>query len=205
MKFLKILPLFVLMLFSFSFADTTIDLSEYDLPDLVIPDGTTTYSNYLLATGGGMTVYFMSDSPLTASSNQVIWVMNGQSITAFTKSGNSWNLIDDGYYYNENVDYMGYTEIYDCNYTVYLYNNGVVDTNTIMYQPTNSGGGNSGEGGTGDVNAIIEDLGTVTTAVTTNATTIVTWITNNPLVYLWVILAILIAIISFVRGFIRGV
>lgn len=52
---------------------------------------------------------------------------------------------------------------------------------------------------------ILADLTTVMTAVLSNATSLVTWITQNPLVYLWVIMAIIIAIISFVRGFIRGV
>lgn len=53
--------------------------------------------------------------------------------------------------------------------------------------------------------AILADLTTVFTSFLTNATSLVTWITNNPLVYLWVIMAIIIAIIAFVRGFIRGV
>ena len=52
---------------------------------------------------------------------------------------------------------------------------------------------------------ILQDLTTVMTSVLSNATSLVTWITQNPLVYLWVIMAIIIAIISFVRGFIRGV
>ena len=52
---------------------------------------------------------------------------------------------------------------------------------------------------------ILSDLTTVFTSFLTNATSLVTWITNNPLVYLWVVMAIIIAIISFVRGFIRGV
>ena len=52
---------------------------------------------------------------------------------------------------------------------------------------------------------ILSDLGTVMTAFLTQATALVTWITQNPLVYLWVILAIIIAIISFVRGMVRGV
>lgn len=55
------------------------------------------------------------------------------------------------------------------------------------------------------MSTILTDLATVMTAVLSNATLLVTWITNNPLVYLWVIMAIIIAIIGFVRGFIRGV
>ena len=52
---------------------------------------------------------------------------------------------------------------------------------------------------------ILSDLGTVMTSFLTNAKNLVTWVTENPLVYLWVILAIIIAIISFVRGMVRGV
>lgn len=51
---------------------------------------------------------------------------------------------------------------------------------------------------------ILADLSTVLTAVLTNATSLVTWISNTPLVYLWVILAIIYVIIAFVKGFIRG-
>lgn len=52
---------------------------------------------------------------------------------------------------------------------------------------------------------ILTDLGTVMTTVLAQATNLVTWVTENPLVYLWVILAIILVIISFVKGFIRGV
>lgn len=52
---------------------------------------------------------------------------------------------------------------------------------------------------------ILQDLGTVFTNVLANATNLVTWVADNPLVYLWVIMAIILVIISFVRGFIRGV
>ena len=52
---------------------------------------------------------------------------------------------------------------------------------------------------------ILSDLGTVMTSFLTNAKSLVTWVSENPLVYLWVILAIIIAIISFVRGMVRGV
>lgn len=52
---------------------------------------------------------------------------------------------------------------------------------------------------------ILTDLGTVMTVILAQATSLVTWITENPLVYLWVILAIILVIISFVRGFVRGV
>ena len=52
---------------------------------------------------------------------------------------------------------------------------------------------------------ILSDLGTVFTNFLTNATSLVNWITSNPLVYLWVIMAIIIAIIGFVKGFVRGV
>ena len=52
---------------------------------------------------------------------------------------------------------------------------------------------------------ILSDLGTVMTTFLTNAKSLVTWVSENPLVYLWVILAIIIAIISFVRGMVRGV
>lgn len=52
---------------------------------------------------------------------------------------------------------------------------------------------------------ILSDLGTVMTSFLTNAKNLVTWVTENPLVYLWVILAIIIAIISFVKGMVRGV
>jgi len=52
---------------------------------------------------------------------------------------------------------------------------------------------------------ILTDLGTVMTAVLSQATNLVNWVTENPLVYLWVIMAIILVIISFVKGFIRGV
>lgn len=52
---------------------------------------------------------------------------------------------------------------------------------------------------------ILSDLGTVMTSFLSNAKNLVTWVTENPLVYLWVILAIIIAIISFVKGMVRGV
>lgn len=52
---------------------------------------------------------------------------------------------------------------------------------------------------------IMSDLGTVMTSFLSNAKNLVTWVSENPLVYLWVILAIIIAIISFVRGMVRGV
>lgn len=52
---------------------------------------------------------------------------------------------------------------------------------------------------------ILSDLGTVMTSFLTNAKNLVTWVSENPLVYLWVILAIIIAIISFVKGMVRGV
>lgn len=52
---------------------------------------------------------------------------------------------------------------------------------------------------------ILSDLGTVMTSFLSNAKNLVTWITENPLVYLWVILAIILAIISFVKGMTRGV
>ena len=52
---------------------------------------------------------------------------------------------------------------------------------------------------------ILSDLGTVMTSFLTNAKNLVTWVADNPLVYLWVILAIIIAIISFVKGMVRGV
>ncbi len=52
---------------------------------------------------------------------------------------------------------------------------------------------------------ILSDLGTVMTSFLSNAKNLVTWVSENPLVYLWVILAIIIAIISFVRGMVRGV
>lgn len=51
---------------------------------------------------------------------------------------------------------------------------------------------------------ILSDLGTVLTVFLARATDLVTWISSNPLVYLWVIMAIIIAIIGFVKGFIRG-
>lgn len=52
---------------------------------------------------------------------------------------------------------------------------------------------------------ILADLATVMTTVLAQATELVNWVTDNPLVYLWVIMAIILVIISFVRGFIRGV
>lgn len=52
---------------------------------------------------------------------------------------------------------------------------------------------------------ILSDLGTVFTSVLENATSLVNWVANNPMVYLWVIMAIILVIISFVKGFIRGV
>ena len=52
---------------------------------------------------------------------------------------------------------------------------------------------------------ILSDLGNVMTSFLSNAKNLVTWVTENPLVYLWVILAIIIAIISFVKGMVRGV
>lgn len=52
---------------------------------------------------------------------------------------------------------------------------------------------------------ILSDLSTVFTNVLTNATSLVTWVASNPLVYLWVVMAIILVIISFVKGFIRGV
>lgn len=52
---------------------------------------------------------------------------------------------------------------------------------------------------------ILTDLGTVMTSILSQATALVNWITQNPLVYLWVILAIILVIISFVKGFVRGV
>lgn len=52
---------------------------------------------------------------------------------------------------------------------------------------------------------ILSDLGTVFTSVLENATSLVNWVANNPVVYLWVIMAIILVIISFVKGFIRGV
>lgn len=52
---------------------------------------------------------------------------------------------------------------------------------------------------------ILSDLSTVMTSFLTNAKNLVTWVSENPLVYLWVILAIIIAIISFVKGMVRGV
>lgn len=52
---------------------------------------------------------------------------------------------------------------------------------------------------------ILSDLGTVFTSVLENATSLVNWVAENPMVYLWVIMAIILVIISFVRGFIRGV
>ena len=52
---------------------------------------------------------------------------------------------------------------------------------------------------------ILSDLGTVMTSFLSNAKNLVTWVSDNPLVYLWVILAIIIAIISFVKGMVRGV
>ncbi len=52
---------------------------------------------------------------------------------------------------------------------------------------------------------ILSDLGTVMTSFLSNAKNLVTWVSENPLVYLWVILAIIIAIISFVKGMVRGV
>lgn len=51
---------------------------------------------------------------------------------------------------------------------------------------------------------ILTDITTVLTAVLSNATSLVTWISNTPLVYIWVIFAILFVITSFVKGFIRG-
>lgn len=52
---------------------------------------------------------------------------------------------------------------------------------------------------------ILSDLGSVFTSVLENATSLVNWVAQNPMVYLWVIMAIILVIISFVRGFIRGV
>lgn len=52
---------------------------------------------------------------------------------------------------------------------------------------------------------ILSDLGTVMTTFLAQAKNLVTWVSENPLVYLWVILAIIIAIISFVKGMVRGV
>lgn len=52
---------------------------------------------------------------------------------------------------------------------------------------------------------ILSDLATVMTSFLSNAKNLVTWVSENPLVYLWVILAIIIAIISFVKGMVRGV
>lgn len=52
---------------------------------------------------------------------------------------------------------------------------------------------------------ILSDLGSVFTSVLENATSLVNWVAQNPMVYLWVIIAIILVIISFVRGFIRGV
>ena len=52
---------------------------------------------------------------------------------------------------------------------------------------------------------ILQDLGSVFSSMLTQATNLVTWITQNPLVYLWVIVAIVLVIIGFVKGFVRGV
>lgn len=52
---------------------------------------------------------------------------------------------------------------------------------------------------------ILQDLGSVFSSMLTQATNLVNWITSNPLVYLWVIVAIVLVIIGFVRGFVRGV
>lgn len=52
---------------------------------------------------------------------------------------------------------------------------------------------------------ILSDLATVLTSFLSNATKLVEFIADSPLIYLWAIMAIIIAIISFVRGFIRGV
>lgn len=52
---------------------------------------------------------------------------------------------------------------------------------------------------------ILSDLGSVFTSVLENATSLVNWVAQNPMVYLWVIIAIILVIISFVKGFIRGV
>lgn len=52
---------------------------------------------------------------------------------------------------------------------------------------------------------ILSDLGSVFSNILTNAGNLVDWISDNPLVYLWVILAVIIAIIGFVKGFVRGV
>lgn len=52
---------------------------------------------------------------------------------------------------------------------------------------------------------ILQDLGSVFSSMLTQATNLVTWVTQNPLVYLWVIVAIVLVIISFVKGFVRGV
>ena len=51
---------------------------------------------------------------------------------------------------------------------------------------------------------ILSDLGTVMTTFLAQAKNLVTWVSENPLVYLWVILAIIIAIISFVQGMVGG-
>lgn len=62
-----------------------------------------------------------------------------------------------------------------------------------------------GDGEVTGLALILQDLASVFSSMLTQATNLVNWISSNPLVYVWIILAIILVIISFVRGFVRGV
>ena len=186
-KFLVVFGLMFCLLFSFSFA-ATIDLSDYDLPDLDT-GSTTIYSNQLLTSSN---IFIFSSAPLTAT-NSELYVPSGAYVTYYSYGGSTWSLEEEATNEYGGDGLATFSSITFANYTVY----DTEDDSVIIYQPTQEGGESMSQ--------VLTDLTTVMTSVLTNATSLVTWITNNPLVYLWVIMAIIIAIIAFVRGFIRGV
>lgn len=193
-KFLLSFVLCFSLLFSLSLA-VTIDLSDYGLPDLDTGSDSDVYSNYVVGQYSN-NAYFtaFSSSNLTADSSHFYGPV-GSFYTMYDLVGDTWsqNSFDVGVEIESNDDIFGYSSIITGNYIVYDNE----DNSVIIYQPTQEGGEN--------MSTVLTDLTTVMTAVLSNATSLVTWITNNPLVYLWVIMAIIIAIIAFVRGFIRGV
>ena len=200
-KFLLSFILCFSLLFSLSLA-VTIDLSDYGVPDL--DTGNTTIYSYQLGFSSGvsdtMAAYCFTSTPMTATASpNKLFVSqdNGSNgyITWYMLSNGSWVLQEEADHGYDNIDdFAGYNEIIIANYTVYDNE----DNSVIIYQPSQNEGGEN-------MSQVLTDLTTVMTAVLSNATSLVTWITSNPLVYLWVIMAIIIAIIAFVRGFIRGV
>lgn len=186
-KFLIVFSLMFCLLFSFSFA-VIVDLSDYGLLDLDT-GSTTIYSNQLLTDAN---IFIFSSAPLTATSGE-LYVPSGAYVTYYSYNGSTWSLEEEATNEYGGDGLATFSSITFANYTVY----DTEDNSVIIYQPTQGGGET--------MSTVLTDLTTVMTAVLSNATLLVTWITNNPLVYLWVIMAIIIAIIAFVRGFIRGV